>query len=344
VRKLNRTTFGVETWQDSQGFFFFRAKFTMSKQNRSLPTSFVIVTGRFIWKSLWQLMMSQLAPRDEKGSYNRPSSQFRHQINQEKDSIYTAEKGRYCLYVGISCPWAHRTLMVRTLKGLEDVIDFYVVIPAVNEGGWVMTNISENCRTLRQLYELSQPNYKGRCTVPVLWDKKTKTIVNNESSDIIILLNNEFNNFAKNADLNLYPDDLKWRIDQWNEKIYHHINNGVYRCGFAQTQVAYEEACKGLFATLDEIEVILTNNLYLCGDRLTLADIRLFTTLIRFDKVYSSLFKCSLKALADYPNLSRYIQEIDNLPGIKDTYNLTVIKQDYYGNLFPLNPSGIIPL
>jgi putative glutathione S-transferase len=316
----------------------------MTKQNQSLPTSFLIVTGRFIWKSLWLLMMSNLAPSNDKGSYNRPSSQFRHQINQEKDSIYTPEKGRYRLYVGISCPWAHRTLIVRTLKGLEDVIEVNIVIPAVNEGGWVMKDTSENCQTLRQLYQLSQPNYKGRCTVPVLWDNKTKTIVNNESSEIIILLNNEFNQFAQNADLNLYPDDLKIEIEEWNEKIYHHINNGVYRCGFAQTQSAYEEACKGLFATLEEIEANLTNNRYLCGDRLTLADIRLFTTLIRFDTVYYSLFKCSLKAMSDYPHLSRYIQDIDNLSDIKTTYDLKVIKQDYYGNLFPLNPSGIIPL
>ncbi|WP_373481088.1 glutathione S-transferase family protein [Geminocystis sp.] len=316
----------------------------MTKQNQSLPTSFLIVTGRFIWQKLWLLMMSNLAPSNDKGSYNRPSSQFCHQISQEKDSIYTAEAGRYSLYVGISCPWAHRTLMVRTLKGLENVIEVNFVIPAVNQGGWIMENTSENCQTLRQLYQLSKPNYKGRCTVPVLWDKKTKTIVNNESSQIIILLNNEFNQFAKNADLNLYPDDLKIEIDPWNEKIYHHINNGVYRCGFAQTQSAYEEACKGLFGILDEIEGNLTNNRYLCGNNLTLADIRLFTTLIRFDIVYYSLFKCSVKMIKNYPNLSRYLDDINNLLDIKNTYDLNMIKKDYYGNLFPLNPSGIIPL
>ncbi|BAQ60195.1 glutathione S-transferase [Geminocystis sp. NIES-3708] len=316
----------------------------MTKKNQSLPTSFLIITGKFVWKKLWLLMMSNLAPSNNKGSYNRPSSQFRHQINQEKNSIYTPEKGRYSLYIGISCPWAHRTLIVRTLKGLEDVIEVNILIPAVNEGGWVMEKTSENCQTLRQLYQLSQPNYKGRCTVPVLWDKKTKTIVNNESSEIIILLNSEFNNFAKNANLNLYPDDLKIKIESWNEKIYHNINNGVYRCGFAQTQSVYEEACKELFTLLDEIETYLSHNHYLCGDRLTLADIRLFTTLIRFDTVYYSLFKCSLKMIKDYKNLSRYLDNINNLSQIKNTYDLTVIKKDYYGNLFPLNPSGIIPL
>ncbi|MBL1208917.1 glutathione S-transferase C-terminal domain-containing protein [Geminocystis sp. GBBB08] len=316
----------------------------MTKQNQSLPTSFLIVTAKFIWKNLGQLMMSNLAPCNDKGSYNRTASQFRHQINQEKDNIYTPQKDRYSLYVGISCPWAHRTLMVRNLKGLEDVIDVNIVIPEVNKGGWIMKNTSENCQTLRQLYQLSKPNYKGRCTVPVLWDKKTKTIVNNESSEIIILLNNEFNNFAKNANFNLYPDDLKSQIQEWNNKIYHYINNGVYRCGFAQTQSAYEEACQGLFTVLDEIEAHFVNNRYLCGDRLTLADIRLFTTLIRFDTVYYSLFKCSLKMIKNFNNLSRYLEDINNLSGIKNTYDLKVIKQDYYGNLFPLNPSGIIPL
>lgn len=314
----------------------------MSKQNKSLPTSFLIVFAKFVWKSLWLAMMSQLAP-SEKGSYNRPSSQFRHQINED-DNIYTSEVDRYCLYVGISCPWAHRTLIVRALKGLENVIDVNIVIPSVNQGGWEMQEVSENCHSLRQLYELSQPNYKGRCTVPVLWDKKTKTIVNNESAEIIVILNNQFNEYATNPDLNLYPDDLKCEIDSWNEKIYHHVNNGVYRCGFAQTQDAYEEACLGLFAVLDEIETNLGNNRYLCDDQLTLADIRLFTTLIRFDAVYYSLFKCSLRSIESYPNLSRYIKDIDNLSGVKQTYDLKVIQKDYFGNLFPLNPSGIIPL
>ncbi|BAQ66866.1 glutathione S-transferase family protein [Geminocystis sp. NIES-3709] len=315
----------------------------MSKQNKSLPTSFFIVIARFVWKSLWQLMMSQLAP-NEKGSYNRPSSQFLHQINSYSDSIYTLEADRYCLYVGLSCPWAHRTLMVRTLKGLENSIEVKMVIPSVNQGGWIMEELSENCQTLRQLYQLSQPNYQGRCTVPVLWDKTTKTIVNNESSEIIIILNSQFNQFATNAELNLYPDDLKLSIDSWNEKIYHHVNNGVYRCGFAQTQSTYEDACNSLFSVLDDIEANLLNNRYLCGDRLTLADIRLFTTLIRFDIVYYSLFKCSLKSIDSYSNLSRYVKDIDNLSAIKDTYDLKVIQKDYFGNLFPLNPSGIIPL
>lgn len=285
-------------------------------------------------------MMAQLAPSGENGDYNRPSSQFRQSIGD--DSIYTPEVDRYCLYVGMSCPWAHRTLMVRTLKGLEDVIEVRWVIPSLR--GWVMKEVSENCRSLKQLYHLSQPNYKGRYTVPILWDKHTKTIVNNESSDIIVILNNQFNSWAKNPHLNLYPEALQSQIEVWNDKIYHHVNNGVYRCGFAQTQIAYEEACRGLFATLDDIELTLSSHRYLCGDDLTLADVRLFTTLIRFQPVYYTLFKCSLKSLDRYPHISRYMEDINNLSDIKNTYNIKVITQDYFTNLFPLNPSGIIPL
>ena len=315
-----------------------------NQQNKSLPTSFLIVTAKWIWRTLWHTMMSQLAPSSNQGSYQRPSSQFLHQINQGNDPIYPSESGRYCLYVGMSCPWAHRTLMVRALKGLEKAIDVIVLIPSVNQGGWIMSETSENCQTLKQLYQLSQSSYQGRCTVPVLWDKQTKTIVNNESAQIIIILNEQFNQFATNGNLNLYPDKLKAEIEIWNEKIYHHVNNGVYRCGFAQTQSAYEEACQGLFETLDAIESHLQNHHYLCGEEITLADIRLFTTLIRFDVVYNSLFKCSIKRISDYPNLSKYVSNIDNLPKIKNTYDIQAIKQDYYGNLFPLNPSGIIPL
>ena len=317
----------------------------MSEQtNKSLPVSFLIVTAKWIWQTLWQIMMSQLAPSSSEGSYQRPQSQFRQQVSKGEDAVYPSIQGRYRLYVGLSCPWAHRTLMVRALKGLENAIEVTIVVPSVNQGGWVMTEASENCYSLKQLYQLAQPNYQGRCTVPVLWDKQTKTIVNNESSEIIVILNEQFNQFATNPDLNLYPDELQEQIEQWNEKIYHHVNNGVYRCGFAQTQAAYEEACKGLFATLDAIELHLENNDYLCAEQLTLADVRLFTTLIRFDIAYYSLFKCSIRRICDYPNLSRYVEKINNLPQIPETYDVDAIKQDYFGNLFPLNPGGIIPL
>ncbi len=306
----------------------------------SLP--WLIDFARFVWKTIWHLMMSQLAPTEKTGSYQRPESSFRNRIGSND---YPPQMSRYRLYVGLSCPWAHRTLIVRKLKGLEDAIALSLVIPSPSQGGWVMTEKSENCTSLKQLYKLSQPNYKGRCTVPVLWDSKTKTIVNNESSEIILLLNEQFNDFATNSSLNLYPPSLQEKIEKWNDKIYHNVNNGVYRCGFAQTQEAYETACKSLFATLDDIEInCLQNNRYLCSDSLTLADVRLFTTLIRFDLVYYGLFKCSLKRIADYPNLSRYLQDIYNLDGLAETCNFEIIKQDYYTNLFPLNPGGIVPL
>ncbi|MGY6529999.1 MAG: glutathione S-transferase family protein [Cyanobacterium sp.] len=306
-----------------------------------LNQKWLIQIAQTTWKTMWQLMMSNLAPSDN-GNYQRPSSTYRHGIHQ--NSIYTPEKNRYTLYAGLSCPWAHRTLIVRTLKGLEEVIDLEIVVPSPADGGWIIPQGSENFYTLKQLYFLSDSSYQGRCTVPVLWDKKTKTIVNNESSEIIVLLNSCFNEYASFPELNLYPDSLKENIDSWNQKIYHHINNGVYRCGFAQTQKAYEDACYGLFNLLDDIDIVLGNNRYLCGDELTLADIRFFTTLIRFDLVYFGLFKCNIKRIADYPNISRYVQEIYKLEGIKETCDFETIKKDYYGNLFPLNPGGIIPL
>ncbi len=317
---------------------------SMDSDRISIPQSWLIILGKWVWQTLWHIMMSQLAPTAKTGEYQRPSSQFRHQVKSEVNCLYPPEIARYRLYVGISCPWAHRTLMVRALKGLEDAIEVEILIPDTNSGGWVMEKESENCKTLAQLYRLSQADYQGRNTVPVLWDKQTKTIVNNESADIILMLNSEFNDYAHNPSLNLYPWELVSQIEQWNEKIYQNVNNGVYRCGFAQTQEAYEVACRRLFATLEEIETHLSQNRYLCGDSLTLADVRLFTTLIRFDMVYFSLFKCSLRAMTSYENLTRYIEDINSLPNIKNTYDLPTIKQDYYGNLFPLNPSGIIPL
>ncbi|WP_069791892.1 glutathione S-transferase family protein [Cyanobacterium sp. IPPAS B-1200] len=306
-----------------------------------LNQKWLIQIAQTTWKTMWQLMMSNLAP-SENGNYQRPSSTYSNTVNENGD--YIPEKNRYTIYAGLSCPWAHRTLIVRKLKGLEEVIDLVIVTPSPADGGWIIPQGSENCYTLRQLYSKVNSFYQGRCTVPVLWDKKTKTIVNNESSEIIVLLNNCFNQFASYPELNLYPDELGKIINNWNKKIYHHVNNGVYRCGFAQTQQAYEDACYGLFNLLDEIEIVLENNRYLCGDRLTLADVRLFTTLIRFDLVYFGLFKCNIKRITDYPNLSRYCKEIYNLEGVKETCNFQIIKQDYYGNLFPLNPGGIIPL
>jgi putative glutathione S-transferase len=312
--------------------------------SKSLPSSLLIIVAKFIWTALWRIMMSQLAPSNESGEYNRPLSQFLNKISTEKDNHYLPEKGRYRLYVGLSCPWAHRTLIVRALKGLEDAIEVCLVYPSPTQGGWVMKETNEGCHSLRQLYNLAQSGYKGRCTVPVLWDKETKTIVNNESAEIIVILNSQFNEFATNPHLDLYPDDLQEKIERWNEQIYHTVNNGVYRCGFAQTQSAYNNACEQLFSTLDQLDQVLKDRRYLCGDRLTLADIRLFTTLIRFDVAYYGIFKCSVRRIADYENLSLYVRELYQLEGVAETCDLDAVRQDYYGNLFPLNPGGIIPL
>ncbi|QLE54510.1 glutathione S-transferase family protein [Nostoc sp. TCL26-01] len=312
------------------------------KQGKSLPPQLIIGLGKFVWTTLWQIMMSKLAPRNQTGEYIRPSSQFRNFI-KTGDDIYPPASGRYTLYVGLGCPWAHRTLVVRALKGLAQTISVSIVVPSPESGGWVLKSPELGCQSLAQLYALAQPGYSGRATVPVLWDKQTKTIVNNESAEIIVMLNSEFNEFALNPTLNLYPEALKQKIDWWNEKIYASVNNGVYRCGFAQTQAAYNKACDELFTTLDEIDAALVHNRYLCGDAVTLADVRFFTTLFRFDIVYYGLFKCNRRRIQDYENLGPYLRDLYQLTGVADTCDLESVKQDYYGNLFPLNPGGIIP-
>jgi glutathionyl-hydroquinone reductase len=289
-------------------------------------------------------MMSNLAPRNKAGEYVRSESAFRHFIGTEADNPYQPAPGRYHLYVGLGCPWAHRTLVVRALKGLEEAIAVTIVSPAPEEGGWAFEEPEAGCRTLAEFYQKASPGYGGRCTVPVLYDRQTNTIVNNESAEIIVMLDAQFNEWATNPGLDLYPEALKEDIDRWNDKIYHAINNGVYRCGFAQTQEAYESACNALFEALDEIEVVLENNRYLCGDRVTIADVRLFTTLFRFDAVYYGLFKCNRRRIQDYQNLSSYLRDLYQLPGVANTCNIEAVKRDYYGNLFPLNPGGIIPI
>ncbi len=312
--------------------------------NKSLPGKLIVKSGKFVWTTMWQIMMSQLAPRNKSGAYVRPESQLRNFINTKPDNIYQPEANRYRLYAGMGCPWAHRTLVTRALKGLEEAIAVSIVYPSPDAGIWVLSKPELGCNTVPELYQRSQPGYQGRSTVPILWDDQTNTIVNNESAEIIAILNSEFNQYAQHPDLELYPESLKIAIDNWNEKIYHTVNNGVYRCGFAQTQAAYEQASQELFATLDEIDAVLKTNRYLCGDRLTLADIRLFTTLFRFDIVYYGLFKCNLRRIRDYDYLGAYLRDIYQLPGVAKTCNLESVKQDYYGNLFPLNPGGIIPI
>lgn len=311
----------------------------------SLPPSLLIRTAKTIWTTLWRIMMSQMAPSDKTGAYQRPDSVFCDRIPSKK---FPAAVQRYRLIVGMGCPWAHRTLIVRTLKGLEASIPITIVSPAGDEGCWTFDHHSEidslGCRTLPQFYTKAQSGYQGRATVPVFWDSQTQMIVNNESSEIIEILNEAFNDWATHPDLDLYPAELQTQINHWNVRIYNTVNNGVYRCGFAQTQVAYEAACNELFKTLDDIDKTLANQRFLCGSMLTLADVRLFTTLIRFDIAYYGLFKCNRHRIAEYQDLSGYLRDIYQLPGIASTCDVTAIKRDYFGNLFPLNPGGIIPL
>lgn len=313
-------------------------------KNKSLPGKIIIKLGKFVWTTQWQIMMSQLAPRNKSGEYVRPESQLRNWINTQAENIYQPAAHRYRLYVGLGCPWAHRTLVTRALKGLEEAIAVSTVYPDSDGGIWTLSTPELGCHTVPELYRLAQPGYQGRSTVPILWDEQTQTIVNNESAEIIEMLNGEFNQYARHPEVELYPSALQGEIDRWNEQIYHTVNNGVYRCGFAQSQSAYEQACQELFTTLDEIDRVLGGKRYLCGELPTLADVRLFTTLFRFDVVYYSLFKCNIRRIQDYNHLGAYLRDLYQLPGIAETCDLETVKQDYYGNLFPLNPGGIIPL
>jgi glutathionyl-hydroquinone reductase len=310
----------------------------------ALPPALIIGTGRYIWTSMWHLMMSRLAPRSPSGAYQRPESDFRHWISSDAKAPFPSASGRYILIVGEGCPWAHRTLVVRALKGLEGAITVIKVLPNVNAGGWKFEPPYLGCGTLPELYQKAQPKYGGRSTVPVLWDSQTGAIVNNESADLIVMLDGQFNEWARHSELDLYPEALRAQIDAWNQKIYVTVNNGVYRCGFAQTQAAYEEACTELFQTLDELDRLLGTQRYICGGAVTLADVRLFTTLFRFDAVYFGLFKCNFRQIQTYPHLWPYLRDLYQLPGVAATCNLKAVKQDYYGNLFPLNPGQIIPL
>ena len=309
----------------------------------TLPSGLLIKTGRAVWTTMWQVMMSKLAPRDKAGAYIRPESSFRQWVEPEETALYPAAAGRYELIVGMSCPWAHRTLVTRALKGLEGAISVTVVAPS-DAGDRAINEPLAASKTLPEINKKHQSGYTGRSTVPVLWDRETHTIVNNESAEIIEMLDGSFNAVATRADLDLAPKALRSHIAHWNALIYPSINNGVYRCGFAQTQAAYETACNELFDALDKIEQVLTKQRYLGGDQLTLADVRLFTTLIRFDVAYHTLFKCNRRRLADYPHLSGYLRDIYQQPGVAETCDIEAVKRDYFGNLFPLNPGGIIPL
>lgn len=289
------------------------------------------------------------------GRFVRESARFRHWVTADGsagpsgDSGYAAESGRYHLYVSLACPWAHRTLIVRTLKGLQDLIDMSAVSPLMLDRGWTY-NEAEGSSGDRvhghqfhhEVYTRAKPDYSGRVTVPVLWDRQRDTIVSNESADIIRMLNSAFDGLTGNT-LDLYPERLQEDIERWNERIYPAVNNGVYRAGFATTQDAYEEAYRELFAELDHIDAHLGSHRYLTGADLTEADVRLFTTLIRFDAVYHGHFKCNRQRLEDYGHIPGYIRDIFQLPGIADTVDFHHIKTHYYASHRNINPTGIVP-
>ncbi|BAW97498.1 hypothetical protein NIES970_24500 [[Synechococcus] sp. NIES-970] len=307
----------------------------------AVPPKILIQTAQLVWQTLWHTMMAQLAPGDRSGNFQRVDSQFRQEIGTE---TFPAAPHRYRLYVGLTCPWAHRTVITHVLKGLEDCIDLKVAIADLSVGGWRLENDPTGCRSMKELYRLGQPGYTGRYSVPVLWDCQNKQIVNNESAEIIVMLNEAFNLWAKYPDRDLYPAHLRGEGDRLNELIYRTVNNGVYRCGFARTQAAYDQGVTELFATLDLLEKQLDDRRYLLGDQLTLCDVRLFTTLIRFDLVYHGLFKCDRRRIRDYENLWGYVRDIYQQSGIAATCPLQTIHREYYQSLFPLNPGGIIPI
>ncbi len=283
-----------------------------------------------------------------RGRFVRWESTFRNWVTADGSSGFKAEPGRYHLYIGLICPWAHRTAIFRKLKGLEEAISVSIVEPAMGAEGWYFAGgpgtipDSVNGAThLHEIYTAVEPDFSGRVTIPVLWDKKEGTIVNNESSEIIRMLNTEFDAFG-NAELDLYPEDLRAAIDALNGVIYETVNNGVYRCGFATTQEAYEEAFEALFETLDDLETRLRQDRYLLGDRPTEADWRLFPTLVRFDLAYYGNFKCNKRRLVEYPNLWAYTRDLYQIPGIAETVDADHIKRGYYGNA-RTNPTGVVP-
>ncbi len=294
--------------------------------------------------------------KETSGRFVRKSTSFRNWITSDGSpgpsgtGNFKAEKGRYHLYVSLACPWAHRTLIFRNLKDLENSISISIVNWHMAEDGWtfepgegVIPDHINGCTLLHQLYTIAVPNYSGRVTVPVLWDKKTKTIVSNESSEIIRMFNNAFDELgAKSVDY--YPKEWQSEIDKVNERVYSTLNNGVYKCGFATTQAAYEEALIPLFDTLDWLENKLSSNRYLVGNFITEADWRLFTTLVRFDPVYVGHFKCNIRRLMDYPNLSGYVRDLYQVPGVAETVNMQHIKKHYYGSHETINPTRVIPV
>jgi putative glutathione S-transferase len=289
------------------------------------------------------------ARTDAAGRFVRRDTSFRNWVTADGKSGYPAEAGRYHLYVSLACPWAHRTLILRKVKGLEPAISLSVVSYVLGDDGWSFDNVPgtvpdsvNGARFLREVYLKADPAYTGRVSVPVLWDKRTGTIVNNESREIVRMFDTEFNALAANQ-RTLLPPELKAQVDETITINQEQINNGVYRCGFAKSQAAYDEAVGILFAALERCEAILGRQRYLCGERLTEADWCLFPTLARFDPVYVTHFKCNVRRIVDYPNLWNYTKELYQLPGVAKTVNLEHIKRHYFGSHPFINPTGIVP-
>lgn len=293
-------------------------------------------------------------PSDARGHYIREASKFRHWITADAspgplgDAGFNAEPGRYHLFVSPSCPWAHRTIIMRKLKKLDGIVSMSVADRPKTEG-WAYSRAIDDFEPcpdgifrLHQIYKATNPEYTGKVTVPTLWDRKRRTIVNNESSEIIRMFNSAFHVWT-DASFDFYPEGLRDEIDNINNFVYEHLNNGVYRTGFARTQEAYEEAVRKVFFGLDTLEKRLSERRYLVGERITETDWRAFPTLLRFDLVYYSHFKCNIRRIQDYPNLANYLRELYQWPGIKDTFDLNGIKAGYYGQR-NINPTGIVPV
>jgi glutathionyl-hydroquinone reductase len=287
--------------------------------------------------------------RTQNGEFHEIPTTFRNRITASGDSGFKAEAGRYHLYVALACPWAHRTLIMRELKGLQDGISVSIVDPIMSDKGWMFSDAPgtipdtvNHAQYLQEIYLQANPKFTGRITVPVLWDKQTQTIVNNESREIMRMLDVEFASLATQK-IDLYPPELQQQIDETIDAIYTPINRGVYRAGFATSQTAYEQAVAELFESLDKWEIVLGKQPYFCGDKLTEADICMFVTLHRFDPVYYGLFKCNLRRIMDYPNLWNYLKNLYKIPEFKVTCNLDHIKRGYYTSMTDINPNRIVP-
>jgi putative glutathione S-transferase len=309
----------------------------------------MLVDGK--WSGAWK----PVGATDAKGGFLRQVSSFRSWVTPDGapgptgEGGFRAEAERYHLYAAFGCPWATRVLIARKLKRLEDVVSVVIAEPAIADEGWRFgdspgagRDTVNGATYLHEIYTRADPHFTGRATVPALWDKQRRTIVNNESADLLRMFNSGFGALA-DASIDLYPEDLKDRIDALNAEVYEQLNNGVYRAGFATTQLAYDEAFAGVFATLDALERRLGPGPYLMGDRLTEADIRVFVTLARFDVAYHGQFKCNLRRIADYANLSAYLARLIAIPAFRDTFNLDHIKRGYYA-IHALNSAGIVPL